>query len=138
MRGLSLWILTCTLLCIVVYTFAEEAQRPQQRQLGKPTMKISFVRTGGFAGLRLATTVDSATLSPEEAAQLQTLVDNAKFFALPANVKGKTSGADRFQYTITIETPEQQHTVTVEESGASPELLQLLGWLTTAAKTKKP
>jgi len=101
-------------------------------------MKISFVRTGGFAGLRLATTVDSATLSPEEAAQLQALVDNAKFFALPTNVKGKASGVDRFQYTITIETPTQQHTVTVEESAASPELLQLLSWLTTAAKTKKP
>jgi len=138
MRELSRWILACTILCIVVYAFAEEAQQLPQRQLGKPTMKISFVRTGGFAGLRLATTVDSATLSPEEAAQLQTLVDNAKFFALPAKVKGKTSGADRFQYTITIETPDQQHTVTVEESGASPELLQLLGWLTTAAKTKKP
>src|SRR5260221_13885971 len=111
MRGLSRWILTCTILCVVVYVFAEEAQGPQQRQLGKPTMKISFVRTGGFAGLRLAATIDSATLSPEEAAQLQALVDNAKFFALPANVKGKTSGADRFQYAITIETPDQQHTV---------------------------
>jgi hypothetical protein len=138
MRGLFRWILACTILCVVAYAFAEEAQGPQQRQLGKPTMKISFVRTGGFAGLRLATTVDSATLSPEEAAQLQALVENAKFFTLPANVRRKTSGADRFQYTITIETPEQQHTVTVEESAASPELLQLLSWLTTAAKTKKP
>ncbi len=138
MRKLSRWILACTILCIVVYAFAEEVQGSQQQQLEKPTMKISFVRTGGFAGLRLATTVDSATLPPEEAAQLQALVDSAKFFTLPAHVKGKTTGADRFQYTVTVETPDQQHTVMVEESGASPELLQLLGWLTTAAKSKKP
>jgi hypothetical protein len=138
MRGLFRWILVCAILCVVVYAFMEEAQRLPQQQLGKPTMTISFVRTGGFAGLRLAATVDSATLSPEEAAQLQTLVDDAKFFTLPANVKGKTPGADRFQYAITIETPGQRHSVTVEESAASPELLRLLGWLTTAAKTKKP
>jgi hypothetical protein len=101
-------------------------------------MKISFERTGGFAGIRLATTVDSATLTPEEAAQLRTLVDNAKFFALPAKIKATAPGADRFQYAVTIETPNQRHTVTVDEGAAPPELRPLLNWLTTAAKTKKP
>ena len=101
-------------------------------------MRISFERTGGFAGIRLATTVDSAALSPEEAAQLRTLVDNAKFFSLPARIKTTASGADRFQYTVTVETLDQRHTVVVDESAAPPELRPLLNWLTTTAKTKKP
>lgn len=101
-------------------------------------MKISFVRTGGFAGIRLATTVDIAALPPDEAKQLRTLVNSAGFFTLPASIRAKTSGVDRFQYTLTVETPDRQHTVTLDESAVPPELRPLLNWLMTAAKTKKP
>ncbi len=134
------WILVSTILCLASYACQAEDQRPppQQQQLGNSTMKISFVRTGGIAGLRLATAVDSATLSSEEAAQLQKLIVDAQFFTLPARIKTKSPGADRFQYTVTVETPDQQHTVTVDEGAAPQELRPLLNWLTTAAKTPKP
>jgi hypothetical protein len=138
MRWFSKWLLAYTLLCVAVFAFAGKDGQPQQRPLENSPMKISFLRTGGFAGLRLATTIDSTTLSPEETAHLRMLVENAGFFALPASLKAKASGADRFQYTITIETPEQQHTVTADESAVSPALRQLLNWLTKAASIKKP
>jgi hypothetical protein len=101
-------------------------------------MQIHFERTGGFAGLRLTTTLNSATLSPEDAHKLQELIDQAEFFALPPVLTAKTPGADRFQYKLTVETQGRQHTVEVDEGAAPATLRPLLNWLTTAAKTRKP
>jgi hypothetical protein len=101
-------------------------------------MHIHFERSGGLAGLRLTTTVDSATLSSDDARKLQELIGTAQFFSLPAMLTAKTPGADRFQYTLTVETQGRQHTITVDEGAAPPTLRPLLNWLTTAAKTRKP
>jgi hypothetical protein len=101
-------------------------------------MQIHFERTGGFAGLRLTTTINSVTLSPEDAHKLQELIDTAQFFALPARLTAKTPGADRFQYKLTVETQDRQHIVEVDEGAAPATLRPLLNWLTTATKTRKP
>ena len=97
-------------------------------------MVIEFERTGGVAGIRLATTVDTATLSSDEAVRAQQLVDDASFFALPARLTTAKPGADRFHYRITVRSPERTHTVDVAEGAAPSTLRPLIDWLTAAAR----
>ncbi len=89
-------------------------------------MRIQFARSGGFAGMHLAGTIDTSALSPGDAQALQNEVNNAHFFELPAQLTGG-SGAerDRYQYDITVEDGPRKHTVTMGES-AIPNNLQPL------------
>ena len=88
-------------------------------------MRIEFVRTGGFAGLRMATTIDVDSLPPEEAQEIQDALEEAHFFALPPELHEETRGVDRFQYEITVDDGAQKHTVQTGET-ALPEHLQPL------------
>ena len=99
-----------------------------------PSMQVIFERSGGFAGLRLLTTVDTATLSAEEAALLPRLIESAAFFKLPQRIGTAQPGADRFRYMVQVETQEQRHTVEIEEGAAPASLRPLLEWLTAKAK----
>ena len=85
-------------------------------------MKISYRRTGGFAGMILSYDIDVDNLPPEEANELETLVSKADFFTLPAEISAETTGADQFQYLLTIKTGQAQHTVEVGDA-AMPEKL---------------
>ncbi len=97
-------------------------------------MRIEFERTGGFAGMRMATTMQTESLSPEAAREWHMLVEAARFFDLPAVIASPARGADRFVYKLTIEAEAQRHTIEVGEA-AVPEALQpLLQRLTTLAR----
>jgi hypothetical protein len=74
-------------------------------------MRFHFVRTGGFAGLRLAATIDTEVLPEEECELLMDELDNANFFELPSVLEASSGGADRFQYEVTVERDEDQHTI---------------------------
>lgn len=87
--------------------------------------------------MRLAVEVVTESLPPEEANELETLVEKARFFDLPSILKAQTRGADRFQYRLTVERGDQFHTV-VTSDGATPEELQLLiDHLTNVARTQR-
>jgi hypothetical protein len=96
-------------------------------------MHIQFVRSGGFAGARLALQVDTATLPPDEARALEELVEAAAFFSLPETLLPAIPQADRYQYTITIERGDIRHTVRTSEEMAPSELQPLLDSLTQLA-----
>lgn len=98
-------------------------------------MKIEFERTGGFTGMRLATTIDIATLPVEEKQQVEQLLTDVDFFALPTLVESAAPGMDQFQYTVTI-TPEDAdpHTVQMGDAAASPDMQVLLRQLTMIAR----
>jgi len=100
-------------------------------------MRINFERTGGFLGMRLAVEVMTETLTPEEADELETLVERARFFDLPAMLSAQTGQADRFQYKVTVEKGEQFHTVETSESAAPETLQPLIEHLTSAARTRR-
>lgn len=85
-------------------------------------MKISYRRTGGFAGMILSYDIDVNTLPPDQAQELETLVSQADFFTLPAEISAETAGTDQFQYTLTVETGQSQHTVECGDA-AMPEKL---------------
>lgn len=71
-------------------------------------MKIYFEESGGFAGIDHNISINTDSLHPEEASELQRLVNNANFFDLPsepaaASAPSPLRGADYLEYKITIE-----------------------------------
>lgn len=91
-------------------------------------MQITFEQSGGFAGLIRTKTIDTATLSPSDAQQVQRLIDAADFFRLPDSVESEAQ-PDRFQYYITVEAGDRSHSVEVGEANIPPRLRPLLEWL---------
>jgi hypothetical protein len=100
-------------------------------------MRIEFVRTGGFAGLRMATAVDTDTLPPDEARILREAVDAARFFDLPPVIASPAPGADRFQYKITVEAEGRRRTVEVGEAAVPEKLQPLIQRLITMARSAR-
>lgn len=92
-------------------------------------MRISFERRGGFAGISKKKSVDTATLSAKEVQELSRLVEVADLFKLPEEIVSSNSQGDRFQYRVTIEDNDQQHTVTVSETALPENLRLLIEWL---------
>lgn len=110
-------------------------------------MRIDYERTGGFAGMRLATTFDTDTLPADQAGTLQGLIAEAHFFDLPAQPSAPQlsapqspappQAADQFHYHVTIEAKGKRHTVDVGEAAASPALQALLQRLTLLARSAR-
>ena len=100
-------------------------------------MRIHFERSGGFAGMRMTTTVNTESLSPEEARDLHEMVDAARFYELPTAITTPTPGADRFHYKLTVETEGRQHTVDVGEAAVPEALRSLLQQLTALARSSR-
>jgi len=100
-------------------------------------MRIHFERTGGFAGMRMTATVNTESLSSEEARDLQEMVEAAGFFDLPAVITTPTPGADRFYYKLTVEAEGRQHTVEMGEAAVPEALRPLLQRLTAVARSAR-
>jgi hypothetical protein len=98
-------------------------------------MRIGFERTGGFAGLRMSASIDTNTLEDETAAELHQMVEQADFFNLPAKITGDASTADMYQYRITVETDDRQHTVYIENVQPPDALNTLIRRLTVVARS---
>ena len=100
-------------------------------------MQIHFERSGGFAGMRVTATINTDTLSPDDAQKLHEMMDAADFFNLPSVIRAPTRAADSFQYKVTVTDHGQQHTVETGESAASVELRSLLRQLTILARSRQ-
>ena len=99
-------------------------------------MYISYERTGGFAGMRLAVSVESGSLPAADADALQKLVKAADFFNL-TDAQPARAIPDGFQYTISVEDGGKQHTLHLHD-GAIPDKLQpLLDDLSQRARSKR-
>ena len=100
-------------------------------------MQIQFQRSGGFAGMLLDMSLDTETLPPEAAQEVESAIQQANFFQLPADLTSPQIGADRFQYRLTVTDKDQEHTVQVGEAAAPEQLLGLLQQLTNLARTMR-
>ncbi len=98
-------------------------------------MRIQFERSGGFVGMLVQTTIDTASLPSEEAEKYQQMVENANFFDLPAQITSPSPGADQFQYKVTVEEEERWHTVETSDQAAPDSLWPLLRELTVSARS---
>jgi hypothetical protein len=100
-------------------------------------MRIEFVRSGGFAGLFLTANIDLQTLPPDESATFEREINDTAFFELPEQIKSSFPMPDRFEYQITVTSPQRTHTVTVSESLVTDALRLLVDHLTDLARTGK-
>jgi hypothetical protein len=101
-------------------------------------MKIYFEQSGGLAGIDNNILINSNSLNPEEAVELQRLVDNANFFDLPSEPSSvPLRGADYLEYKITIETSDnKKHSIEVTDLTMPPNIGPLIRYLRQKALKK--
>jgi hypothetical protein len=99
--------------------------------------RIKFERTGGFAGMRIATDLDLGDLPDEQANSIMELLDDLDFGELPERMIDNESMPDQFIYTITVKTKDGEHTVVTGESSAPDKMQELLQLLNRLARTRK-
>lgn len=99
-------------------------------------MRVEYLRSGGFAGLQLTTVVDTEQLVADEASNLEKMVNECDFFAQPGQIRAAgPSGADRFEYRLTVTMETRSHTVVVGEAALPDTFRPLIDYLTAYAKT---
>ncbi len=79
-------------------------------------MQIYFERHGGFAGMRVQTTLDTEDLPPQKADPLKEMIYGSNFFDLPQSLNAAPSGPDMFHYRLTVTDGERSHTVEMNAS----------------------
>ena len=121
---------------IYLYSGLVECEpRPNTMKIEGKSMQVTVERTGGFTGIPLKKTVNSGSLSQQEAARLHQMMAAANFFELPSTIP-YTPQPDRFQYQITVEQEGKQHSITVGETAVPANLKPLLNWLMTQPATQ--
>jgi len=92
-------------------------------------MKVSVVRGGGVSGLVTVTTVDSQTLSADDAKALSRMVEEADAFGEPGVTATHDAGPDEFQVSVTLEDATRRRTVTAAEHDLPDRLRSLVDWV---------
>jgi len=95
-------------------------------------MRIEFARTGGFAGISLRVAFESGALPAGERKTLELLIEQSRFFELPADLASPQP--DAFQYDLVIESDGNRHEVRADDLAAPEELKPLLRKLTELAR----
>ncbi len=111
--------------------------RPEKRCIAR-SMKIQFVRTGGFAGIRLARAFDTESMPPEQAGKLQALVDAARFFDMPEPAESPSRVPDSLEYRLTVSSSERERTIVVNDAALPVSLRPLMEYLTSLARRGGP
>lgn len=102
-------------------------------------MMFYLERTGGIAGLRMTVTLNTESLTPEDAHNLHQMVEDAGFFSLPEKLPEPNTGADLFNYRLTVEkfalsfSEGKKHTVEVDQLNIPENLQPLIQALETRA-----
>jgi|ERR1043165_350570 hypothetical protein len=99
--------------------------------------RIKFERTGGFAGMRMATDLKLDELPEAQADSIRGLLDDMNFEELPEQMTSKAATPDQFAYMITVETDQGEHTIMTDEASAPEKLKELLQLLNRLARTRK-
>lgn len=101
-------------------------------------MKIYFEQSGGLIGIDNHISIDSDSLNPDEALKLQHLINDAKFFDLPADelAAPPKRGADYFEYKITIETKDRKHYIKTTDLTMPTNLGPLIRFLRQKAQRR--
>jgi len=100
-------------------------------------MHIEFVRSGGFAGLRLTGSFDLQNLPSDQGSALSKLVEEAGFFNLPEQIKPTSPIPDQFEYRVVVTSDVTTHSIVVAESVLPDRLRPLVDYLTKLATSSK-
>ncbi len=100
-------------------------------------IRIQYERTGGFAGLKLATRFELDDLPDEQEKQLRDLLDELDFFELPVQILPARPGIDQFTHKIEVESKKGKHSVLTTDSVAPEKLRELIELLNAIARTRR-
>ncbi|NWG33665.1 MAG: hypothetical protein HXY42_04425 [Chloroflexi bacterium] len=98
--------------------------------------KIKFERTGGFAGIRVATEIEIEDLPEEQRNEILELLDDMDFEELPAKLSGGLPVSDEFVYSIVVEAGEEEYQIVAGESALPQDLQSLIELLEKQAKRR--
>jgi Emfourin len=90
------------------------------------------VRSGGVAGARLSTTVESAELTAEDHQKLRSLVEASGLAATPPAYGPRPP--DRLQYHLSVDDDGRKIDLRLGEEEVPEALRPLLDWLTDRAR----
>jgi hypothetical protein len=93
-------------------------------------MEVKFVRSGGFMGLDMVATVDSADLPPDQQAVVSRLLTED----LRDSAANRPGGADQFSYELEIHHGDRMVTRHWDEPEVQDTVRPLLSGLSKAAK----
>ena len=96
--------------------------------------RITFERTGGFAGMHNVVNINPRDLPEEQAKALLELLDELDFDELPEELKNNPSLPDQFTYKISVETRDGEHSVTTGDASAPEKVQELLQMLNRIAR----
>ena len=100
-------------------------------------MHVEFSRSGGFAGLRLAVSLDTQELPQAQVSAVEAMIRDSGFFGLPEKLLPASPSPDRFEYRLTVSADKESHSIVVSDSLVPDRLRPLLDYLTTLAMTAK-
>ena len=95
-------------------------------------LRIQYAVEGGIAylpGLSKPVIIDTNELPPNEANELERLIEEVDFFNLPANYTRPRDAADYQEYTISVTARGHSHTVRFIDPVENPPLLALVHYL---------
>jgi Emfourin len=101
-------------------------------------MRLTLTRTGGFGGLRQASALDAAWLTPGERAELRRRLEEAGFWTSPASIAAAAPAPDRLRYRLAVEDGPRRHEVLAAEEAAPEPLLALIRWVEERARPTPP
>jgi hypothetical protein len=99
--------------------------------------RIKYERTGGFAGMRIATDFKPDDLPDDQVRTLMELLDDMDFDEMPEDLTRSSPMPDQFTYKLTVETSKREHTVIAGESSAPDKLQELFRLLDRIARRKQ-
>ena len=97
-------------------------------------MKIGFIQSGGFLGLRRGCELDTAMLAPDIAQELERLTRTSGI--LTSGVFFSEVGRDLQQYDITINDGDSEISVTFDDETLPPTAQSLVNYLQEYARPK--
>ena len=99
-------------------------------------MVVSYERTGGFGGMRMAASFDLDELPEQDAESIRDCLHRAHFHTLPERITGQTAMPDQFTHKITVSSGASTHTVVTADASAPAELRPLIDLLNQLARTR--
>jgi hypothetical protein len=104
-------------------------------------MHIAFERTGGVTGIGLRAELDTTTLPPDEAQEVDALIDRADFFGTDVGrartPRTASPRADGFVYRVSVANGDRRRTIEVGEDEIPDALLPLIERLTAIARRER-